>query len=151
MMTLHVARLHPDAHLPTRGSTQASGLDLYSVDPDTLVLPGRCEAFATGLAIEMLPEGEAVSADWEAQIRGRSGLAFTHGILAHVGTIDQDYRGEISVLLYNAGPSPYTVRKGDRIAQLVINRVERAEVLDAREQDLTSTERGRGGYGSTGR
>ena len=153
MMTLHVARLHPDAHLPTRGSDQAAGLDLYSVDPDTLILPGRSQAFATGLAIEMRPPKGApeYALMWEAQVRGRSGLAFVHGIFAHVGTIDQDYRGEISVLLLNASPRPYTVRKGDRIAQLVINPVERTELLEVREQDLAHTNRGRSGYGSTGR
>lgn len=98
----------------------------------------------TGLAIE-LPKG------WEAQVRSRSGLAYKHGVvvLNSPGTIDEPYRGEIGIILINHGTEPYTITKGDRIAQLVLRRTE--DVVPVFVDELTETERGEGGFGSTGR
>jgi dUTP pyrophosphatase len=98
----------------------------------------------TGLTIA-LPEG------YEAQVRPRSGLAAKHGVtvLNAPGTVDADYRGEVAVLLINHGPEPFTIRRGERIAQMVIAQVARADFVSVTE--LSSTNRGAGGFGSTGR
>ena len=127
---------------PQYSTIGSAGLDLRS-DID-IVIPGREKAIVTtGLYIE-LPEG------YEAQVRPRSGLAFNHGItvLNTPGTIDCDYRGEIKVLLFNTEPTPFEIRKGDRICQIVINKYEKAELISVSELD--NTERGVGGIGHTG-
>lgn len=97
----------------------------------------------TGLVLEIPP-------GWEGQVRPRSGLALRHGltVVNAPGTVDSDYRGEVAVLLVNLGTDPYTVRRGDRVAQLVLAPVARVEVREVAE--TTSTQRGRGGFGSTG-
>jgi dUTP pyrophosphatase len=107
-------------------------------------MPGRHAMVPTGLAIA-LPDG------FEAQIRPRSGLAARHGVtvLNAPGTIDADYRGEICVLLINHGTEPFTIRRGERIAQMVIASHVRADLIVA--TSLSTTERGSGGFGSTGR
>ena len=133
--------------LPTYQSAAAAGLDLLAAVADNapLVLaPGRHATVPTGLAIA-LPPG------FEAQVRPRSGLAARHGVtvLNSPGTIDADYRGEISVILINHGEAPFTVRRGERIAQMVIAPVVRAELAVA--ASLSATDRGSGGFGSTGR
>jgi dUTP pyrophosphatase len=133
--------------LPAYQSTHAAGLDLLAAVPDDapLVLsPGRYALVATGLVIA-LPDG------FEAQVRPRSGLAAKHGVtvLNAPGTVDADYRGEIGVLLINHGAEPFTIRRGERIAQMVIAPVARAELLAS--TTLSATERGAGGFGSTGR
>ena len=133
--------------LPTYQSAAAAGLDLLAAVADnaTLVLaPGRHATVPTGLAIA-LPPG------FEAQVRPRSGLAARHGVtvLNSPGTIDADYRGEISVILINHGEAPFTIRRGERIAQMVIAPVVRAELAVA--ASLSATDRGSGGFGSTGR
>lgn len=133
--------------LPAYQSAHAAGLDLTAAVPDDapLVLaPGAHELVPTGLAIA-LPEG------FEAQVRPRSGLAARHGVtvLNAPGTVDADYRGEILVILINHGRSPFTIRRGERIAQMVIAPVARAELVPV--NSLASTERGSGGFGSTGR
>ena len=130
---------NPSPQYSTIGS---AGLDLRS-DID-IVIPGREMAIVTtGLYIE-LPEG------YEAQVRPRSGLAFNHGItvLNTPGTIDCDYRGEIKVLLFNTEPTPFEIRKGDRICQIVINKYEKVELISVSELD--NTDRGIGGIGHTG-
>ena len=133
--------------LPAYQSTDAAGLDLLAAVPaDTpLILPpGKHAMVPTGLTIA-LPPG------FEAQVRPRSGLAAKHGVtvLNSPGTVDADYRGEINVLLINHGDAPFPIRRGERIAQMVIAPVVQAELVPV--ASLSSTVRGSGGFGSTGR
>ena len=133
--------------LPTYQTAHAAGLDLLAAVPENaplVLLPGQHAMVPTGLTIA-LPDG------YEAQVRPRSGLAARHGVtvLNAPGTVDADYRGEINVLLINHGSEPFTIRRGERIAQMVIAAVVRAELVAAAE--LSSTDRGSGGFGSTGR
>jgi dUTP pyrophosphatase len=147
-MTVAVQRL-PHAEnlpLPAYETAQAAGMDLRAAVPEEEPLtlaPGQRAAIPTGLAIA-LPPG------FEAQVRPRSGLAFKFGLsmVNSPGTIDADYRGEIKVILINHGQEPFVVRRGERIAQLVI-----APVIQAAWQEVSSldeTERGAGGFGHTG-
>jgi dUTP pyrophosphatase len=148
--TMRVKRLHPDAKLPTRGSQFASGLDLYAVADhaartEYVIYPHDCVPIPTGIAVEVQP-------GYEAQVRPRSGLARKHWltVLNTPGTVDADYRGEIIVLLYNAGSGQRQyVKPGERIAQLVIAPV--ILVVPAWSDELTDTARAAGGFGSTGR
>jgi dUTP pyrophosphatase len=133
--------------LPAYQTAHAAGLDLLAAVPeDTPVVlePGKYAFVATGLSIA-LPEG------FEAQVRPRSGLAAKHGVtvLNAPGTIDADYRGEVAVLLINHGGAPFTIRRGERIAQMVIAPVSQAELVPVTV--LSPTTRGAGGFGSTGR
>jgi len=133
--------------IPRFQSDDASGMDLIAAvpaDEDTVLKPGERALIPTGLAIE-LPSG------YEAQIRPRSGLALEEGVtvLNSPGTVDADYRGEIGVILINFGQNPFSVRRGARIAQLVICRVERVAIV--RSDRLTMSARGPRGFGSTGR
>jgi dUTP pyrophosphatase len=133
--------------LPAYQSAHAAGLDLLAAVPEEapLVLaPGKYALVPTGLAIA-LPPG------FEAQVRPRSGLAAKHGVtvLNSPGTIDADYRGEIGVLLINHGEAPFSIRRGERIAQMVIAAVTAAEFVPV--ASLSETGRGSGGFGSTGR
>ena len=132
--------------LPSYQSTHAAGLDVVAGVPEAepvALLPGACALVPTGFAHE-LPPG------YEAQIRPRSGLALKHGVtlLNTPGTIDSDYRGELMVLLINHGPEPFLVRRGMRIAQLVIAPVASVEIVAV--EALGGTVRGQGGFGSTG-
>ena len=133
--------------LPAYQSAHAAGLDLVAAVPEdapVMLAQGTYALIPTGLTIA-LPEG------FEAQIRPRSGLAAKHGVtvLNAPGTVDADYRGEIGVLLINHGNTPFLVKRGERIAQMVIAAVVRAEFT--RVTSLSATERGGGGFGSTGR
>jgi dUTP pyrophosphatase len=133
--------------LPAYQSSQAAGLDLLAAVPEQtpLVLAaGQHAMVPTGLVIA-LPEG------FEAQVRPRSGLAARHGVtvLNSPGTVDADYRGEINVLLVNLGQEAFTIRRGERIAQMIVAPVTRVEL--ARADTLPATSRGSGGFGSTGR
>jgi dUTP pyrophosphatase len=133
--------------LPEYQSVHAAGLDLLAAVPEgsPLILgPGQRALVPTGLTIA-LPPG------YEAQIRPRSGLAAKHGVtvLNAPGTVDADYRGEIGVLLINHGEVPFPIRRGERIAQMVIASVIQAELVPA--VSLSATQRGSGGFGSTGR
>jgi dUTP pyrophosphatase len=133
--------------LPAYQSSHAAGLDLLAAVPEQrpLVLAaGQHAMIPTGLVIA-LPDG------FEAQVRPRSGLAARHGVtvLNSPGTIDADYRGEINVLLVNLGSEPFTIRRGERIAQMIVAPVTRVEL--ARADSLPATTRGDGGFGSTGR
>jgi len=142
---LCIRRLRDDARLPQYMSAQAAGLDLSATLDEPLVLAvGARHAVPTGLAL-------AIPVGYEGQVRPRSGLALAHGItVANApGTIDADYRGELKVILVNLGTSPYTVESGQRIAQLVIAPV--AHVGIAEVDSLDDTERGQGGFGSTGK
>lgn len=139
--TLRVQR-SGDAPLPSYATAGAAGLDLCA-SMDVVLEPFERALVPTGLRLE-IPEG------YEGQVRARSGLALKHG-LAMVnapGTVDSDYRGEIGVILINMGKGVVELRKGDRIAQLVICPVARANVV---EGEISTTDRGEGGFGSTGR
>lgn len=140
-----VARAGDRLPLPRYMTPGAAGMDLLAdlEAPVTLWPMGRA-LVPTGLRIAV-PEG------YEAQIRPRSGLAFEHGLSVPnaPGTIDADYRGEVAVLLVNLGPEPFVVRRGERIAQLVVCPVARAELVEVAE--LSASSRGTGGFGSTGR
>ena len=136
-----------DLLLPAYQTADAAGLDLLAAVPQSaplILLPGRYEMVPTGLTIA-LPPG------YEAQVRPRSGLAAKHGVtvLNSPGTIDADYRGEINVILINHGEAPFQIRRGERIAQMVIAPVTRAELVPV--DVLSTTPRGSGGFGSTGR
>ena len=133
--------------LPAYQSAHAAGLDLLAAVPEDaplILAPGKHALVPTALTIA-LPPG------YEAQVRPRSGLAAKHGVtvLNAPGTVDADYRGEIGVLLINHGTAPFEVRRGERIAQMVIASVVRAELVPA--TSLSATDRGSGGFGSTGR
>jgi dUTP pyrophosphatase len=133
--------------LPQYQSANAAGLDLLAAVPEgspLILAPGQRALVPTGLSI-------ALPAGYEAQVRPRSGMAARHGVtvLNAPGTVDADYRGEIAVLLINHGDAPFAIRRGERIAQMVIASVARAELVAA--VTLSVTERGSGGFGSTGR
>lgn len=133
--------------LPAYQTAHAAGLDLVAAvaeDAPVVLEPGRYAMVPTGLSIA-LPEG------FEAQVRPRSGLAAKHGVtvLNAPGTIDADYRGEVAVLLINHGSAPFTIRRAERIAQMVIAPVAQAELVSVAA--LSPTSRGAGGFGSTGR
>ncbi len=140
---VRLKRLHPEARLPRYEHPGDSGADLFSV-ADLTLAPLERAAVPTGLAAEV-PDG------YELQVRPKSGLALASGItvLNTPGTVDAGYRGEIRVILVNLGSEPYEVRKGQKIAQLVVAPVIRAELTEV--ADLSPTERGAGGFGSTGK
>ena len=145
-MKLSIMRLaHArDLPLPRYATAGSAGLDLIAAnDADIEILPGGRLAVPCGIAIA-LPEG------YEAQVRPRSGLALNHGVtvLNAPGTIDSDYRGEVKAVLVNFGNAPFRIARGAKIAQLVITRHERAELVEASE--LPDSARGQGGFGSTG-
>jgi len=130
--------------LPEPASPHAAGMDLRAAVPaDVTIGPGETVLVPTGLRL-------AVPRGYEAQVRPRSGLALRHGLIVpnSPGTIDADYRGEVQVILHNLGPEPFTVRRGDRIAQLVVAPVVQAVVR--RVEALDETARGEGGFGHTG-
>lgn len=139
-MKIFFKKLHDDAVLPTRGSSEAAGLDLTSVE-STIVEPGKRAIIATGLSCK-LPIGTYL------RIAPRSGLAAKYGIDVLAGVVDSDYRGEIKVILQNFGDEALVVSKGDRIAQGVLEIVAPAEVVEV--ADLDESERGADGFGSTG-
>ena len=133
--------------LPSYQSEGAAGMDLLAAVPETdqlTIAPGKYAMVPTGLAI-------ALPANFEAQVRPRSGLAAKHGVtvLNSPGTIDADYRGEIKVILINHGDAPFVIRRGERIAQLVVAEVIKAKLVPTATLSVTS--RGEGGFGSTGR
>jgi dUTP pyrophosphatase len=142
---VEIKRLRPDAVVPQYQTELAAGLDVHaSITAAITIEPGRRAAIGTGLAI-------ALPAGYEAQVRPRSGLARAHGVtlVNAPGTIDADYRGEVTILLINHGSDPVTLKPGERIAQLVIAPVARATLVEVDE--LSATSRGEGGFGSTGR
>ena len=143
--TLRIKRLNESAHLPTYQTAGAAGMDLHAALEHPINI-GRGDIVPVPLGFAMaIPEG------FEAQIRPRSGLASRHGITLPnaPGTIDCDYRGEVIVPLINLGGDAFTVEPGMRIAQMVIAPVSRVDVVES--DGLDSTERGDGGFGSTGR
>jgi len=128
--------------LPAYATDGAAGMDVVSAE-DVVIAPGSRHAVATGLAVAIPPH-------FEIQVRPRSGLALKHGITVPntPGTIDSDYRGELKVILINHGAEPFQIRRGDRVAQLVLAPVTRAGWIEV--DHLEDTARGHGGFGSTG-
>lgn len=152
---INAKRLHPDAVLPAYQTDGAAGMDLCAIEDvelsaiwqgfSGLIHPAVPKLISTGIALAIPP-------GYEGQIRPRSGLAAKHGVtvLNSPGTIDSDYRGEVKVLLINLGQEKVMIKRGDRIAQLVIAPVARAALVDVGDRDLSDTVRGVGGFGSTG-
>ena len=141
-MIIRVKKLNPLAKLPEYQTIGASGIDLCAAEELTL-LPQEYRSISTGIAIEILK-------GFEGQIRPRSGLSVEYGIgvLNSPGTIDSDYRGEIKVILFNFGKQEVKIKTGMRIAQLVIAKTYKVTI---REDELSTTKRGKGGFGSTGK
>ena len=145
MEPVQVKKLRPNAIMPTYGSAQAAGADLYAcLDAPVTIAPGQTAFIPTGLSME-LPQGTA------GLIYARSGLACKRGLAPanKVGVIDSDYRGEFIVALHNHGQQPQTVESGERVAQLVITPVLTPGFAET--DDLDDTDRGTGGFGSTGK
>jgi len=141
-MTLGFRRIHPDAVLPAYAHPSDAGMDVRSVADLTIPAHGRA-LVPTGLVMLLPPM-------YEAQVRPRSGLALKHGVtvLNTPGTIDSGYRGEVGVILFNSGDEDFPVRKGDKVAQIVIAPVTQPEIVETDVVD--ETDRGAGGFGSTG-
>jgi dUTP pyrophosphatase len=138
-VNVRIKRLNEGAVIPQYQTEGAAGFDLHA--SHSVVIPvGEHRLIKTGIAVELPPS-------FEMQIRSRSGLALKHGIQAHFGTVDHDYRGEIGVILFNFGGQPFKVEKNDRIAQAVIEKFEKAQFSVVEE--LSVTARGAGGFGST--
>ena len=148
MLQIAISRVRDgfdDLPLPAYATAGAAGADLRAaVEEPLTLLPGERRAIPTGIALA-LPPG------YECQVRPRSGLALRHGIsmVNAPGTVDEDYRGELQVILINLGSEPFTIDRGDRIAQMVVARYERVEWIETEE--LEASTRGSGGFGSTGR
>jgi dUTP pyrophosphatase len=143
-MNLKVKKLQPEAKLPSRATRGATGFDLYACinDGGSIQLNPTPKLIGTGIAIEVPP-------GYDAQIRPRSGLS-AKGVGVTLGTVDSDYRGEVMVTMYMVAPSgSFAIKHGDRIAQLVIHKLPNVKVIEAEE--LSTTKRGTGGHGSTGR
>lgn len=143
-MKIEITKIKSEAIIPQYQTAGAAGADVYAcLDEPVTLQPMERRLIPTGLAV-------AVPRGYEAQVRARSGLSLKHGItmVNGVGTIDADYRGEFGVLVINLGQEAFTIEHGMRIAQMVIARHERAEWIEV--DKLDETERGEGGYGSTG-
>ncbi len=133
-----------DLPLPQYMTEHSAGLDLHAANDEPITIePGQIKLIPTGLFLEIPP-------GYEGQVRARSGLALRHGLMLPnaPGTIDADYRGELQVVLANCSREPYTITRGTRFAQLVINKVEHVEVVEVAE--LSETSREAGGFGHTG-
>lgn len=142
MVEIKIKRLHPDAIMPHYVHKGDAGMDVYSTE-DILLEKTAIKLVPTGLSFEV-PEG------YEIQVRPKSGLALKHGITLtnSPGTLDSCYRGELGVIMQNEGKEDYQIKKGEKIAQIVIARYEQAEIKEVEE--LSETSRGEGGFGSTG-
>ncbi len=142
MHKIKIKKLHPDAVVPKYKTLGSAGADLFSVQ-DVDIQPGEVGIVSLGFSVSFPP-------GYEIQIRPRSGLAVSHSltVVNTPGTVDSDYRGPMKVLLINHGDRVYKVCKGDRIAQMVLNEICQAHFEEVEELDIT--ERGQGGFGSTG-
>src|SRR3989338_2779545 len=139
-MTLHLKKLSPEAILPKYQQAGDAAMDLYSCE-DKIILPQQRELISTGIAM-------AIPAGYVGLIWDRSGLADNHGLKSMGGVIDCNYRGEIKVILHNLTTQPFTIEKGMRIAQMLIQKVESKEIVEV--EDLSATVRGEQGFGSSG-
>jgi len=144
-LSVDFAKLHPDARLPTQGSADAAGWDLYALE-ETTVLRHKSSLIRTGLAT-------AIPSGWEGQIRCRSSLGKKGMIMPNgLGTIDSDYRGELMVLATWIGEGDaFVVAKGERVAQLLFAPVPKVTIIETTVESLGTTTRGQGGFGSTGK
>lgn len=145
-ITIKVKRVRPmdDVPLPDYETSGSAGMDLRAViENKTILNPGEIKLIPTGLAV-------SIPAGYEAQIRPRSGLSLKYGVgMANSpGTIDSDYRGEIGLILVNWGRAPYAINRGDRIAQMIVNKVYKARIVEV--DSLDATGRGDGGFGHSG-
>jgi len=140
-MQLKIKKLHPDAIVPTYAHPGDAGMDLYSVE-EVCVLAGKRASIKTGVAFE-IPHGY-VGLIWE-----KSGLSHKHGLKTFGGVIDAGYRGDITISLINLSDQDYVFEKGHKVAQILIQKVERPEIVEVSE--LSNTARGEGGFGSTGK
>lgn len=140
-MELKVKRLNPEAKLPTYAHLNDAGMDLYVAEEATLN-PGQVVRVKTGIAVE-IPEGYA-GLCWD-----KSGLSTNHLLKTMAGVIDAGYRGEIMVGIMNLGSEPYVFKIGDKVAQMIIQKIDHPEIVEVRE--LSDTSRGEGGFGSTGK
>jgi dUTP pyrophosphatase len=147
MLAVKILRIdsqQTDIPLPAYATEGSAGMDVCAaVNDDLIIQPGETVLVPTGFIIE-LPKGH------EAQVRPRSGLAIKHsiGIMNAPGTIDSDYRGEVKIILTNFGKNPFTIRRGDRIAQMIVARYERVQWQES--SSLAESDRGAGGFGHTG-
>ncbi|MEK6950655.1 MAG: dUTP diphosphatase [Nanoarchaeota archaeon] len=139
-MTISIKKLHPAAKLPAYAHLGDAGLDLYSAETTTL-LPQERKLISTGIAL-------AIPAGYVGLVWDKSGIATNHGLKTMAGVIDAGYRGEIRILIHNLSSKPYTVEAGSKIAQLLIQPVERRKMVEVDELDDTS--RGEKGFGSSG-
>jgi dUTP pyrophosphatase len=137
-ITIKIKLLNEDAKIPTQGSPNSAGFDIYSCE-DNIIYPGETKMIHSGISLE-LPPGK-VCFIWD-----RSGMGFK-GIHRFAGVIDSDYRGEYNIILHNTTSQPFKIKKGDRIAQGVIQDYYQAEFI---ESELSETQRGEGSFGSTG-
>lgn len=137
---MRVKKLHPDAVIPIRATEGSVGYDLCSLDKITIAGHGTRACIPTGISL-VIPNG------CYGRIAPRSGLAFKFGINVGAGVIDPDYRGEIKVILFNHGENDFVINQGDKIAQLILEKVETPEVIEV--ESLDETERGENGFGST--
>ena len=144
-LNIEFAKLSPEAITPTQGSPQAAGWDLYALE-ETIVRRNVSSMIKTGLAI-------AIPMGWEGQIRCRSSLGKKGMIMPNgIGTIDSDYRGELMVLATWIGEGDeFVVQKGERVAQILFSKVPTVKFVERKLEDLGSTQRGKGGFGSSGR
>jgi dUTP pyrophosphatase len=140
MVEIKVKKLNEDAIIPHYAHNGDAGLDIYSCE-DTIIYPGDRKLVSTGISME-LPQG------YVALIWDKSGIATKNGVTKMAGVIDCHYRGEYKILLYNASREPFIVKKAQKIAQVLIQPVESVEVKEVKE--LSDTQRGAGGFGSTG-
>lgn len=141
LVSINIKKLHPDAIIPTRGSEFAVGYDLYSCET-VIIQPNEVTSIPTGISVE-IPE------NYEFQVRSRSGLGSKGLIITNSpGTIDPDYRGEIKVMMTSVTEKSYTLEKGTRVAQLVL--APRFSIDFQEVEELNTTKRGDGGFGSTG-
>lgn len=144
-LAVEFAKLHPEARLPTRGSAEAAGWDLYALE-ETTVVRHKSSLIRTGLAT-------AIPSGWEGQIRCRSSLGKKGMIMPNgLGTIDADYRGELMVLATWIGEGDsFVVAKGERVAQMLFAPVPKVTIVETSVEELGTTSRGKGGFGSTGK
>ncbi|EGW34701.1 Deoxyuridine 5'-triphosphate nucleotidohydrolase [Spathaspora passalidarum NRRL Y-27907] len=141
--TLRVFLRSPKAKLPTKGSALAAGYDIYS--SESAVIPAHGQGLVSTDISVVVPIGTY------GRVAPRSGLAVKHGISTGAGVIDADYRGEVKVVLFNHSDKDFPINAGDRIAQLVLEKIINADIEEITAEQLDSTERGEGGFGSTGK
>lgn len=140
--TLKIFKRSENATTPTRGSVLSAGYDLYSSEDSAVPARGQ-NMVSTDISV-IVPVGTY------GRVAPRSGLAVKHGISTGAGVVDADYRGEVKVVLFNHGEKDFEIKKGDRIAQLVLEKIVMAEIEEITEKQLEQTTRGEGGFGSTG-